>query len=724
MARERGEHGFFAASPAGLEGLLVAELRELGAVGVRPQRGGALFRGSVGLAQRVCLWSRVASRVLLPLGEAPSDHPEALREAVQALPWEDHLDPEGTLRVDFTGVNAVFRHTLFGAQTIKDGVVDRMRERFGRRPSVSDDPDLSIHARLTGERIFLGVDLSGTPLHRRGYRREPGAAPLRENLAAAVLLLAGWREIAQQGGTLLDPMCGSGTLLIEGAWIAGDAAPGLLRGSFGFTRWLGRDDAAWRETLEEARHRAAVGLAKLPPIAGRDIDLPPILNAEENLRAAGLLGKARLVQGDLAQWDGFDLEGLPPGLVAVNPPYGERLGEVEALRPLYRLLGDCLRGPLVGWRYGILTASPALEASLGLKPEEVHPLWNGPLACHLLTGGVTRREHQWGSEELRSTVPAVELPANHGEMFANRLRTNLRHLGRWARKQGITCYRLYDADIPEFSLAVDLYGEWLHLQEYAPPQEIDPRWAAARLKMAVEACSAVLGIPPERIFLKERRRTKEGGQYERLREEGVCPVVEEGGLKFRLNLSDYLDTGLFLDHRLTRELIRSLAGGRHVLNLFAYTGSASVYAWDGGAASVTTVDLSANYLEWAQANMLLNGFSDPNIRFVRDDCRDWLLHQREPYDLIFLDPPTFSRSKAMAGTLDIQRDHVPLIQEALRLLAPGGILIFSTNYRRFKMQVEALPRWAKVREITPQTIPEDFRRTPRIHQCWRLERES
>jgi 23S rRNA (guanine2445-N2)-methyltransferase / 23S rRNA (guanine2069-N7)-methyltransferase len=284
---------------------------------------------------------------------------------------------------------------------------------------------------------------------------------------------------------------------------------------------------------------------------------------------------------------------------------------------------------------------------------------------------------------------------------------------------------VYDADLPEYALAVDLYGGWAHVQEYAPPGTVDPVRARRRLKEAVAAMPAVLGIPRSQVVVKIRRPQRGPEQYQKLGDDGRLIEVAEADLRFLVNLTDYLDTGLFLDHRITRNLIREMASGRRFLNLFAYTGSASVFAAAGGATATTTVDLSPTYLDWARRNMALNGFSGPEHSYARADCLEWLARSasRVPagvsgdYGLIFLDAPTFSNSKSMTDSLDLQRDHAALIQPAVRLLSPGGVVLFSTNSRRFKLDPEVAEQFV-VTDISAQTIPPDFARNPRIHRCF------
>jgi 23S rRNA (guanine2445-N2)-methyltransferase / 23S rRNA (guanine2069-N7)-methyltransferase len=306
-------------------------------------------------------------------------------------------------------------------------------------------------------------------------------------------------------------------------------------------------------------------------------------------------------------------------------------------------------------------------------------------------------------------------------MFANRLRKNLKKLKKWAAKENIDCYRLYDADLPEYAVAVDIYGDEVHLQEYRAPKEIDETKAAKRLRDVQDALPQVLNLSPDKIHLKVRQQQKGAGQYEKQARRGVLKEVREGNCRFLVNLTDYLDTGLFLDHRPTRQLIQKLAAGTRFLNLFAYTGTATVHALMGDAIATTTVDMSKTYLEWAKKNLLLNHFDPEEEELIQADCLTWLETATGEYDLIFLDPPTFSNSKGMVETFDVQRDHVELLQKTLRLLAPGGTLIFSNNLRKFVMGLDAGTD-LEIKNISKETIPTDFERSPRIHNCWLIKK--
>lgn len=712
---------FFATAPAGIETVLATELGALGVIDPKPARGGIRFQATQELAYRACLWSRTASRVLLPLAEFAVASADDLYQGVQALPWEEHMAPDGTLSIEFTGTCPGINHSHFGAQRAKDAIVDRFRARCGRRPGVERQrPDLRIHLLVHDARASVSLDLSGDSLHRRGYRQATVAAPLKETLAAALLLKAGWPALAEMGGPLLDPMCGSGTLAIEAAWIAGDQAPGLPRTHWGFTGWLGHIPALWNRLLAEATERREAGFRRIPPIFASDLDPKAVRATSINAHQAGIAKHIRIEQRDWAT-----VEPLPgaSGLVMVNPPYGERLGEQGDWIPLYTQLGDRLKAGFAGWRAAVFTGNPELGKRMGLRAEKTHVFFNGPLECRLLQ---FRVEPDFFVDRAAADQRARDLMLERAkaagtEGFINRLRKNSRHLSRWAEREGVSCYRLYDADLPDYAVAVDRYEQWLHVQEYAPPASIDPNRARARLDQALAVLPALLDIPPEQVFLKIRQRQKGAKQYQKQAEYGHFHEVREGTARFLVNFTDYLDTGLFLDHRLTRRLLGELAAGRRFLNLFAYTATATVYAALGGATRTTTVDLSTTYLDWAKRNLELNGISGPNHQLIPADCLQWATQTRDRYDLIFLDPPTFSNSKRMEKTFDIQRDHIELLRQVLCLLAPDGILVFSTNYRKFRLEREALAD-LRFDDWSRRTLPPDFAGNPKIHQCWRISR--
>jgi 23S rRNA (guanine2445-N2)-methyltransferase / 23S rRNA (guanine2069-N7)-methyltransferase len=711
---------FFATCPKGIESLLADELRQLGAEAVKETRAGVAFEGTLTIGYRACLWSRLASRILLPLTSFPAPTPEDLYTGVQTIAWKEHLAAEGTLAVDFTTSQSAITHSHYGALKVKDAIVDQLRDEFGVRPSVDTaQPDIRVNVYLLRDQATVSLDLSGESLHRRGYRTQTVQAPLKENLAAAILLRANWPAIAKQGGMLVDLMCGSGTLPIEGAMIAADIAPGLAREYFGFIRWKQHDTAVWTELLDEAHQRRETGLAHLPPIHGYDHDPLAIRAARDNIKRAGL---GNLIVAQQRELTACTPEEVPTGLVLANPPYGERLGPSSELPALYTELGTQFKKCFPGWRGAVFTGNPELGKVMGLRAGRMHTLYNGAIECKLLHFEITP-ENVVGE---RAPKPFEIRPGSSAEMFANRLRKDLQHFGRWARRQEIFAYRLYDADLHEYNLAIDVYESdrrYVHVQEYEAPDTISPDKARQRLQHALGVIPLVLEIPREQMFFKVRKRQKGGAQYEKLDETGEFHEVREGPCRLLVNFTDYLDTGLFLDHRDTRTMLGELAGGKRFLNLFGYTGTATVHAALGGAVATTTVDMSYTYLDWARRNLELNKLLANKHELIQADLLVWLKENRQQrYGLIFLDPPTFSRSKRMEDTLDVQRDHASLIADTTALLEPGGVLIFSTNLRRFKLDRDALAGLL-VEDITRKTIPKDFERDPKIHQCFRITRK-
>ncbi len=718
----------FSRAPRATEDLLADELKELGAEEIKQAVSGVSYRATLEVLYRACLWSRVASGVLLELARFPALDKEQLYRGASGVDWAEHLDPSGTLAVDCTLSRAELDHSHYAALVVKDAVVDQFRQRFDRRPSIDTNrPDVRLHLHVLRDEATLSLDLSSESLHRRGYREDGHRAPLKENLAAALLLRARWPEIAARGGALIDPMCGSGTLPVEAAMMATDRAPGLERQYFGFLGWKGHRPRLWQGLLDEARQRRDAAADRLPFIWGSDRDRRAVAVARGNIARAGFGGKIHVAVKVLASVrlpPGAGRADEPPhGLVVINPPYGDRMGEVDQLHGLYSKMGRWLAEHFDGFNAAIITDEMSLARHIGLRAARTNTLYNGPLKCSLLHVQVSDRV-RFEYKGQRPELPPKQASEGYRQ-FSNRLTKNLKRLGRWARRNEVSCYRLYDADMPEYAVAVDVYeGRWAVLQEYAPPRSVDPKAAATRLDEAVDATRRLLGLEHGHLFVKQRRRQRGAGQYERGQDREARYVrVSEGGLDFWVDFGTHLDTGLFLDHRITRQRIRDLARGQEVLNLFAYTCTASVYAAAGGARRTVSVDTSRTYLDWGKKNFLANAMNPGDHTFVRDDCVTWLRKHRHRYGLIFLDPPTFSNSRARKTTLDIQRDHAELIEAAARLLTDDGTLIFSTNHRKFRMDEDALAGLEKT-DWSRETLPEDFKRNQRIHRCWRIGRKE
>jgi len=708
---DSAEYDLFATAPRGVSDLLGEELSGLGAHDVRLAHQGVSCRGDLATVYRGCLHSRLAGHILLRLAVFPVTSAEDLYRGCAEVAWEDHFGPAETLSVAATGKAPGVEHSRFAALKVKDAVVDRLRERCGERPTVDTrNPDIRLRLHLEREEGQLFLDMSGESLHRRGYRQQGVQAPLKENLAAAILLRCGWAQLLADQRPLVDPMCGSGTLVIEAALMAANIAPGLLRERFGFSAWRGHDPVLWSSLVDEAR-AARRDAPPRPLLFGFDRDPLAVSAARGNAARAGVSPWLQVTCQELSQLQ-------PPddrqGLVVCNPPYGERLGETPQVGELYATLGVVLRGRFPGWSAGVLTGAPALARRLGVRAERINTLYNGALECRLFRFGLRARS----AEDASAPHAPTRVWSPGAEAFANRLRKNRKHLERWSRRAQVDCLRLYDADLPEYNVAVDRYEQWLHVQEYAPPASVDARLAQKRLVEVLEVLPEVTGIPAERTFLKERRRQKGKSQYQKFDRQGVFHEVHEGACRLWVNFSDYLDTGLFLDHRPMRLRLYREAQGKRFLNLFCYTGAATVHAAKGGARSSTSVDLSRTYTDWARRNLALNGLDTPAHRVVRADVREWLGRCREQFDLIFLDPPSYSRSKRMDGDFDIQRDHPALLADTARLLAPGGVLYFSTNLRSFDLEPGVLPDF-RAEELTRQTHDEDFSRRL-LHKCWRF----
>ncbi len=695
-------NAYFASTARGLEELLKNELATLGAEDLSITQGGVHFRAQPRTMYTCLMWSRLASRILLPLNEFNVYSDMDLYLAVQSVDWPSVFSADKTFAVHFNGTNDEIRNSQYGALKVKDAIVDSFTRKTGTRPDVAkQQPDIRINVYLNKEKASLAIDLSGDSLHIRGYRELAGQAPLKENLAAAIILRSGW----QKETPMMDPMCGSGTLLIEAAMIASDCAPGLNRHHWGFEAWGGHDKAVWESVRAEARERANAGLVSATArFFGSDTDKRVLDMARANARRAGVDKLISFQQKDATKLENPLPDG-PKGTIISNPPYGERLESEPALIALHSVFGRVVKIRFPGWRLSLFSASPELLSSLQLRAEREFKAKNGPLDC-------VQKNYQ-----LSDTPPATA--QDIGADFANRLRKNEKKLAKWAKQEGVECYRLYDADLPEYNVAVDCYADYVVVQEYAPPKTVDPNKARQRLFDVISATLAVLELPAHKLILKTRQRQKGKQQYEKLAEKQNSFLVKEYNAQLWVNLTDYLDTGLFLDHRIARKMLGQMSKGKDFLNLFAYTGSATVHAGLGGARSTTSVDMSRTYLEWAERNLQSNGLSGRQHRLIQADCLSWLARTPEQFDLIFIDPPTFSNSKRMEDTFDVQRDHIDLMKHLKRMLRRGGTLMFSNNKRGFKLDQDGMDALGLVaQEITAKTQSQDFARNRQIHNCW------
>jgi len=828
----------YATAPHGLQYMLQQELQSLGATDAQVAGAGVRFHASPANAYRITLNTRLANRILLPIHRGPAADPEQLYAQTQLVDWSQHLTLKTTFAIDFFSAESTITHTGFGALKIKDAIVDQFRDACGERPSVErKHPDLRINAYLHRDQVRLAIDWSGASLHQRGYRVTDTTAPIKENLAAAMLMASDWPKRFSAGEHLHDPMCGSGTLVIEAAMLAADIAPGLAREKFGFHGWLGHDDDLWQQERDAANQRAEIGRQTLrdseAKISASDNHPGAITASEENIEAAGLTGLIDVRREDFftayktksisAQEDLNKNDNSTKGLIIFNPPYGERLSTGPSPVDFFRNCARALREQYNGWTATLVVSrkSPyhllrlrnqAKDADAehvykgkaksgnttdtkyknarkpkdknhktdqsrsGKKNNEKTPptslqFDNGGIPCRVIIGEIEgRSEHNAKSsirtdnattidskaDENNSKSDTLALPqsvkqiaskknssdtSSGGEDFKNRLLKNRKRMSSWLKRDRITAFRLYDADIPEYAVAIDLYtgqpvnesnkkntiesdDEQTHvvIQEYRAPATIDPARAVARLQQVVDHTRSVCDLPDSNVHVKVRERKKGASQYQRQQQTGQRLLVEEHGCRVLVNPVDYLDTGLFPDHRKVRHYIQQQAADKRFLNLFCYTATATVHAIAGGAKSSVSIDSSKRYLGWAEENIALingGGANEAKHKLHRADVMTWLADDdvKGQFDLILLDPPTFSNSTEFDNDWDVQRNHLDCIRLCLKRLSEDGLIIFSTNFKRFRLD-EQLKTLAQVEDRSNWSIGPDFANNKKIHRCW------
>jgi len=733
----------------GLEAIVVRELKSLG-YDARVARPGRIeFAGDLAAICRANLWLRSADRVLLQLGKFTANDFDTLFLTACELPWEEWIAPDAAILVRGRSHKSQLTSVPACQRTIKKAIVERLLAKHAVSTLPETGAPVPVEVALLEDEVTLSLDTSGDGLAKRGYRTLTGPAQIRETLAAALVQLSFWKPERP----LIDPFCGTGTIVIEAALLGRRLAPGRLR-RFAAEGWPSVAAEPWQQAREEAADLELPALPERP--MGTDVDAESLKLARYHAEQAGVVEDLHFQQRSFA-----DLSSQRQyGCTIMNPPYGLRLGEDREVEALYRTLPEVLRR-LPTWSHYIMSARADLEQLVGQKADRRRKLFNAQIECTYFQFYGPRPPKRQATEDSAGAPsvsgappPAADSPSSlevsppvstaprqpappkqpafgglrdeagrQADEFANRLRKLARHLRRWPSKRGITCYRIYERDIPEIPLVVDRYEDALHIAEFERPHERTAAEHADWLDFMVCTAAETLEVPRNMAFLKHRARQRGSLQYDRVDERQAVQVVNEGGLKFQVNLSDYLDTGLFLDHRQTRGMVRDLADGKNFLNLFAYTGAFTVYAAAGGAAKTTSVDLSATYQDWTAENLRLNGFGGSEHRLVRSDAHAFLasLDANEHFDLAVVDPPTFSNSKSLEQDWDIQRDHAALLQQVIAHLAAEGVLFFSTNSRRFKLDEAALAG-VSIREISKQTVPEDFR-NQRIHRCWRMTKE-
>ncbi|QOJ01568.1 MAG: bifunctional 23S rRNA (guanine(2069)-N(7))-methyltransferase RlmK/23S rRNA (guanine(2445)-N(2))-methyltransferase RlmL [Phycisphaeraceae bacterium] len=752
-------YDLIAVTAFGLESVVVRELSAMGIEAKAESTGRVAFRGGVRTIADVNLWLRTADRVLIRAASFPCEDFDTLFDAAGEVPWERWVGPGMRFVVNGRSVKSRLSSVPALQRTVKKAMVGRLMRahRVGTLPETG--ARFVAEVSLLGDVATLTVDTSGEGLHKRGYRDLVGEAPLKETLAAGLVLLSVWNPERP----LIDPFCGSGTIAIEAALIGRGIAPGAVgligvegagalgEGPSGRARrydaefWADADAGIWREAREAAVEDATGRVEH--PIHGFDLDETQVTMARRHAARAGVADVCRFQVRDFR-----DLSSrLEYGVTIMNPPYGDRAGLGREVEDLYRAFPEVLRR-LPTWSHHVLTSWDDFERLVGQPATRRRKLYNAQIQCMyyqflgprppaVAPASGVEGEHPVEADAVPAPGEgeASASPASFGglrprdlkevEEFAACLANNARHLRKYPAR-GITCYRLYERDCPDVPVIVDRYEDALHVQEYEREHGRTAaqhgEWIDAVCRRAADVC----GVAPRRVYFKRKDRQRGTTQHEKRDDRGEIVLAREGGLTFEVNLSDYTDTGLFLDHRLTRAMVRDEAAGRRFLNLFCYTGSFTVYAAHGGASGSTSVDLSNTYLSWAGRNLERNGLSGASHRLERADVMAWVRSQRPgpAYDLAVIDPPTFSNSRMTEDVFDVQRDHAELLGRTLGQMAPGGVVYFSTNFRGFEFETDAVRsaageaggEWA-AKEISGRTVPPEYRNR-RIHRCWRIVR--
>lgn len=723
----------------GLEEPLQKELQSFGIDGEIAATGRVKVLVSLSQLYQMCLWSRVASRILLPIKRqninTDYDVAEQLYGLSKSIDWTSYFGVEHTFAIRVSVDKRVQVNQQFAMLRVKDAIADHFNEKMGSRPDVDGKkPNFAIFVAIGDKQADVYLDLSGNSLHCRGYRDAMTQAPLKENLAAALLYMVDWHK--GEYDTLIDPMCGSGTFLIEALLMSCDYPVGLdkVESQFGFYHWQYHDSELWQSLVSQAQERFHKGLENISEqgllkVYGFDADAHAIKATHKNIIAAGLqrlLPHIKLQQRPLSQLVTplkADMNAFNQTLVITNPPYGERLGDEDTIKPLYHALGLKLQqvlaesGATTSIQLGVLAAQIEQADVLPIHQPQTLRCHNGAITVYFRYGQLLHQPKQHLIDTFEKRLVVLE----EAQDFVNRLQKNLTRLKKHAQKESVSNLRIYDADLPDFNVAIDLYGNYAHVQEYAPPKSIPAELAKKRFNLALVGLREVLGINREQVFIKTRARQSGKEQYTKQGNRGKFYVVQEQDAYFYVNFTDYLDTGLFIDHRNMRRLVGQASRAKQVLNLFAYTCTASVHAALAGAKGVTSVDLSQNYLNWGKQNFALNGLDvgQEKYQFIAADVFEWIKNHTNQYDTIFIDPPTFSNSKKFKGTFDVQRDHAALIKRAMNRLVHDGVLYFSNNFSKFELD-DAICQRYQVKEITHETIGFDFNAKKPIHRSYEI----
>lgn len=691
----------FASTNFGTENLLEQELLDIGVKILNVKRGGIYYEANELLLYQSLMWSRIASRIFLYIKKFRINNIKDLYNNIYDINWTEFFNVNNTFMINCKGTNNIVRNSLFGSLIVKDAIVDQFNKKYGCRPNVDRiSPNIRIKVLISNKNIMhVMLDLSGDALYKRGYRQFCHSTPIKENLASAIVLNSGWIK----NTPIIDPMCGSGTLLIEAAMMSCDKAPGLNRVKWGFKFWKKYNKSLWKNVFETAQKRFQIGLQKCSKnyFIGYDYNAEIIEKAKINTSNAGL--------SNIIQFFTKNLNNLKNtynkkefGILLSNPPYGEREQTESQLVGLYVQLSMISKKYFKNWQLSVFSSSNFLLNFLQMQSHKEYILRNGALNC-------TQKNYKIF---LHSSI-------TESDEFQNRLTKNFKKLNNWTQQENIECFRVYNADLPNYNIIIDIYKKWIVLQEYKAPKIINYKKAHKRLCNAIYHTKEILSININNIILKIRQKNKNKTQYQKLFNQNNFIEIKEHHAKFLVNLTDYLDTGLFLEKRLIRKLIGKMSKGKDFLNLFSYTGTATVYAGLGNANSTTSIDISNTYIQWSIRNMSINNLSGSKHNFIQTNCLNWIKTTNKKFDLIFINPPTFSNSKKMNKSFELKRDFFHLIKDLKRILRQDGNIIFSSSTHNFKINLDVLDKiklYAK--NITKKTQSKDYINDSKIYHSW------
>ena len=731
----RGDNELFCRCAAGFEGILAEELVRLGMRRVRAQVGGVCCFGTQAMAYRACLWSRVATRVQLVLARVGCADQDELYRGVLDIPWEGQVLRGATIAVSAHGTNEALRNTAFTALKVKDAICDRLRTVWGARPDVDPkDPDLSVNVAIHPKKATVYLNLSGPSLHMRGYRLEgvQSEAPLKETLAASLLMVAGWHQSVEAGHALVDPMCGSGTLAIEAALMLANVAPGTLRTRWGFDGWAKHDAGIW-ESVCRAAGEARVADPPHGLIVAGDIDPEVVELARANALRAGVLDLIDSYVDDAANLRRH-LRGVTrraaSGVLVVNPPYGERLGSASELPAVRAALSSAVDALPLGWGLALISPDEGIETALGRTPETTLDCYNGPIEVSIRTFDLDRMEpRRTQVVSLTGKTIPVRVAQEQSAQFASRLRKVARERLRWARREGVTCLRLFDADLPDYAFSLDLYegeadgksGRLAIIEEYARPSSLDRHLAGRRLTDAQAIAAAILDLDEADVIVVSAGKRS---SHQKVRP--TLPLtVHEGDLVYPIDLLAHPDSGLPLDMRGLRGHVAQIARGGRVACIGGMSCAVAVAAASCGARSVAVQEAFRDRKQMLEHMFAVNGLDARRLRIDLTDAWSWLegeTHARHGYDLVCMAPPrTFTGAKGFS--FEFGRDHVSLVRKAMKVVDDSGALILAFRGPGVELDRKGIEGVGLVVEdLTASVAQPDFTRSRTPLFCYRIRR--